>query len=303
MKGMYKNEVPISVLFEGVDTDIYYNKKIANMSENIKLELDKIPQDFNFLCVGHWLQGEFSHDRKDIGGLIYTFLNTFKNTDNAPGLIVKTSGATFSYIDRDDILTKIDKIKRSITADKLPNIHLLHGDLTDAEILQFCGNSHEVYNHPKIKAFVTFTKGEGWGRPLAEFCTSTPKPIIAPNWSGQTDFLLPNGSELLSGELKQVHASAVWKGIIIEQSKWFYVDYNYASNRMKDVFENYGKYTNRARIQHNHMNKNFTLEKMTEQFKIILDKYLPEFPKQLEFNMPKQGNQMNQFNLPTLKRV
>ena len=45
--------------------------------------------------------------------------------------------------------------------DKLPNVYLLHGDLTDEEM-------NQLYNHPKVKAHLTFTHGEGFGRPLLE---------------------------------------------------------------------------------------------------------------------------------------
>ena len=48
---------------------------------------------------------------------------------------------------------------------------------------------NSFYNHSKIKAMISFAKGEGFGRPLLEFST-TGKPIIAPYYSGQTDFLV-----------------------------------------------------------------------------------------------------------------
>ena len=64
---------------------------------------------------------------------------------------------------------------------KLPNIYLIHGDLSDQEM-------NLLYNHSKVKAMITFTKGEGFGRPLLEFGT-TGKPIITPYYSGQVDFL------------------------------------------------------------------------------------------------------------------
>jgi hypothetical protein len=36
---------------------------------------------------------------------------------------------------------------------------------------------NEIYNHSKVKAMISLTKGEGFGRPLLEF-TLTKKPLI-----------------------------------------------------------------------------------------------------------------------------
>ena len=46
---------------------------------------------------------------------------------------------------------------------------------------------NEIYNHSKIKAMVSLTKGEGFGRPLLEF-SLTKKPIMVSGWSGHMDF-------------------------------------------------------------------------------------------------------------------
>ena len=86
-------------------------------------------------------------------------------------------------MDRYDILKKINMVKKSCGGNikTLPPVYLLHGDLDDAQM-------NELYNHHKIKAMVSLTHGEGFGRPLLEFAT-TGKPIMASDWSGQVDFL------------------------------------------------------------------------------------------------------------------
>ena len=61
-----------------------------------------------------------------------------------PGLIMKTSGAGFSILDRENMLNKIKEIKDGIKGE-LPNIYLLHGDFLDEEM-------NELYNHPKGKS-------------------------------------------------------------------------------------------------------------------------------------------------------
>ncbi len=54
-KGELKNVKPIEVLFEGTDTNIF--KKTNDFSKTLKSEMSKVDESFNFLYVGHWLQG------------------------------------------------------------------------------------------------------------------------------------------------------------------------------------------------------------------------------------------------------
>ena len=100
---------PMEVLFEGVDLDIY--KKTKDFSKELVDEMDKIEEKFLFLYTGHWLQGDLGEDRKDTGMLVKTFLETFKNKKRPPALLLKTSGATFSILDRNSMLEKINEIK------------------------------------------------------------------------------------------------------------------------------------------------------------------------------------------------
>ena len=60
------------------DTNIY-GVSTNEFSKDLVNEFDLIKEDFCFLHVGHWLQGDMGGDRKDIGMLIKTFFETFKN--------------------------------------------------------------------------------------------------------------------------------------------------------------------------------------------------------------------------------
>ena len=291
-------EKPIEVLFEGIDTNVY--KKTKQISPTIITEMEQIKDDFCFLFVGHWLKGNLGQDRKDIGMLIRAFAETFKNKAgrNKPALILKTSSATFSIIDRDELSKKIQSIL-SPFGHKAPNVYLLHGDLTDEEM-------NSLYNHTKIKSMISFTKGEGFGLPLLEF-TATGKPVIAPSWSGHVDFL-KDYSILLPGSLTDVDASAADK-FLLKGSKWFTVDYGYAMRIIKDVTENYKKYLDNSRKQMTHTNKNFTLDIMAEKFVTIVDKGLKEVPQQMELRLPKLKKvedakiEAPKLKLPKLKKI
>ena len=287
VEGIIELTTPIEIFFEGADTDIY--KKIDTFtSKDLYNQLDAIEEKFNYLFVGHWLQGEVGQDRKDIGMLIKTFLETFKNKPTKPGLILKTSGATPSIMDRDEMLTKIQAIRVAVGGDNLPNVYLLHGEFNDEEI-------NELYNHPKVSAFVSFTKGEGYGRPLLESSIAQ-KPVIASNWSGHIDFLDPKMSTLLSGEVKQIHPSAVVQNMLIPESGWFTVDYVKASKVLEDVYKNYKKYIDGAKRQSYRSRTEFSLEKMSELLIKILDE---KAPKPVELKLP----QLKKIELPKLNKI
>jgi len=287
VEGIIELTSPIEVLFEGVDTNIY--KKIEEFqSKDLFNQLNNIPERFNYLFVGHWLQGEIGQDRKDIGMLIKTFLETFKNKPTQPGLILKTSGATPSIMDRDEMLTKIEAIRVAVGGNKLPNIYLLHGEFSDEEI-------NELYNHPKVSAFVSFTKGEGYGRPLLESSIAQ-KPVIASNWSGHIDFLDPQMSTLLLGEVKQIHPSAVVQDMLIPESGWFTVDYVKASKVLEDVYKKYDKFVDGAKRQSYRSRTQFSLDKMSELLLSILDQ---KVPKPVELKLP----QLKKIELPKPKKV
>ena len=74
-----------------------------------------IKEDFAFLFVGHWLKGDIGQDRKDVGMLIRTFVDTFKDEENKPALILKTSSATFSVKEREGLRTKIESVISNVT--------------------------------------------------------------------------------------------------------------------------------------------------------------------------------------------
>ena len=292
--GTLKLEKPMEVLFEGCDTNIY--KPTKDFTVELHEDISSMPEKFVFLYVGHWLQGGLGKDRKDTGMLVKTFLETFKNKLKAPALILKSSGATFSVIDREEMLGKIEEIKKTVVG-RLPNVYLLHGDLTDEEM-------NELYNHPKVKVHVSFTKGEGFGRPLLEASLSG-KPVIASDWSGHTDFLDKKLAVMLPGELVDVDLSAFPENIYTKGSQWFQVNYGYASKVLKDIFKNYKQYLKKSKKLGEQNCKQFSLEGMTNKFGEILDKYVPEFPKEVQLQLPKlkKVGDSKGLKLPKLKKV
>ena len=295
-EGELKVDKPIEVLFEGADTNIY--KKTNEFTQEFVDEMGKIEEDFCFLYVGHWLQRGLGQDRKDTGMLIKVFCETFKNMKKQPALIMKTSSASFSVIDRENMSNKINEIKSQVKG-KCPNVYLVHGDFTDDEM-------NGLYNHPKVKAHVSFTHGEGFGRPLLEASLSE-KPVIAPSWSGHTDFLDSKYAVMLDGNMQKVQKGSFPDQFFVDGSEWFTVNYQKAQQTFRKVYRSYKKYTANAKKLSIQNSKNFSLDAMTKKLGEILDKNIPDFPEEVKLQLPKLkklgGSEPKKVKLPKLKKV
>ena len=286
-----KLEKPIEVLFEGLDTGIYFKDPSKSGL------LDDINESFCFLFTGHWLPGDFGEDRKNVATMVKTFLKSFNKRGPKPALLLKTNKIDYSIIDQEEILKAIRQIRQEFDfKENLPNIYILHGEFTNEEL-------NKINNDPKVKAFVSFTKGEGFGRPLLEQAI-TGKPVITTNWSGHTDFIRPEYNILIGGELKNIHKSAAnqW---LIEQAQWFNINEEIATKALNDVYKNYKKYIVSSRKQTKYLKDTFSLDKMTQLLKQYLDKVqiVSNVPLQLP-KLNKIGKETSQtLQLPKLKKI
>jgi glycosyltransferase involved in cell wall biosynthesis len=293
--GELKVQKPVEVLFEGVDENVF--KPIENSSLNL---VDDIKEDFAFLHVGLWGKGGYGEDRKDIAKMIKIFYESFANKKKQPALILKTAGATFSILDREECLRKIKEIKSKFPKDwDLPNVYLLHGSFSSEEM-------NKLYNHPKVKCFVSLTHGEGFGRPMLE-ASMVGLPIICSGWSGQMDFLSQTDSMLLGGQLSKVPKSQHWKDIIIPESQWFNVNETQAYKAMNYCFENYDEVKEKALNLMKTNRDKFTLDGMMEKLDEIITPFVDKVPQQVGLNLPKLKKVGNteppKINLPKLKKI
>tara|TARA_Y100000033_G_scaffold49097_1_gene56887 strand:+ start:644 stop:1978 length:1335 start_codon:yes stop_codon:yes gene_type:complete len=292
-----KLEKPVEVLFEGIDLNVYDNK--APSEERLDELMKQIKEPFCFLFVGHWLNGEFRQDRKNISGLIQTFCEAFKNKSKKPALILKTNAGGNSLMDRVRLKKMINQIKDSVEGKNLPNIYLLHSDLTDWEM-------NALYNHPKVKAHVSFTRGEGFGRPLLE-ATISGKPMVVSAWSGQVDFLNKDMVTTIGGNLTKVHPSAADGKYILEDGSWFEIDYGVAGGVMRDIYDNYKKYLEKSRKHRKYTKDRFSFDHMRD----LLSEQLKDAdnaktsPQQVGLKLPKlkKKEETQSLELPKLKKI
>ena len=282
--GELKVKKPIEVLFEGLDLSKFYkNPKPTDILNNVS-------EEFCFLYTGHWLPGNYGEDRKNTGLMIKTILETFNGPGkNKPALILKTNHVNYSLLDREEILLKINSIRTQIKGN-LPNIYLLHGEMTDEEM-------NLLNNDPKIKAFLSFTKGEGFGRPLLE-AAITGKPIICSNWSGHLDFIKSDYNILVGGELKNIHESSA-NQFLLKESQWFNINIKEASKSLKEVFKHYKVYLKKSRKQTQYLKENFSFDNMAQKINEYLPKVTPK-PTHQELKLPKLEKIEKKINLNEL---
>lgn len=284
-----KVEKPMEVCFWGANTNVY--KKTDQIVETVNTALCDIPEKFAFLFVGQWTHGGLYNDRKDIGNLIKTFLNVFKDkTGERPCLILKTSGVNFSKVDKDDMLKKIKLVKDEVGGDT-PNVYLIHGELTDEEM-------NSLYNHPKVKAHLNFTHGEGFGHPLL-LASLSGKPLFVSNWSGHLDFLNPSYCNFFEGTIKPINSDSVnqW---LIKESSWFYVAYGLAEDKIRSTYYTFNKQlTDKAEKLAEENSKKFSLQEMDKLLHGLLDKYVPEFAVEQKLILPK----LKRIELPKLNKI
>lgn len=276
----------VEVLFEGLDLNKYYQMKEEDLTGDIVDALDSIDEDFCYLMVGHWLQGSFGEDRKNMGGTIKSFLEAFKDRPNPPALIIKTQHANASIMDRYALLKKIEEAKSKVKGKRLPNIYLLHGEIADEDI-------NKLYNHKKVKAMISFFKGEGFGRPLLEFA-SINKPIATSMWSGPVDFLSQEFTYFVGGKLEAVHESAQVPKMILKGSQWFNANESEAVKQIKSIYTDYKKALVKAKRQGHRVRTTMSLEDMGNKLKTHLDSLINSRPTFIELDLPK---------LPELKRI
>ena len=280
----------IDIVPWGVNTNIF--KKTDETINSIDNIMSKIHEEHCFLFCGQWTHGNGLYiDRKDIGMLIKTFLSTFKNEKIKPALILKTSGVNFSKIDKADILNKIHLIKQDVGDIGLPEVYLIHGELSDSEL-------NALYNHKKVKAHINFTHGESWGMSLLQASLSG-KPILATNWGGHLDYLNKDNCNLLDAEIKQISGGSV-NDYYMKESSWAYVNYDQAGRKMKglldpDIYEKLLVKADNLRIENE---QKFSLQAMDNEFHAFLDK-IPEFAMESKIVLPK----LTKIQLPQLKKI
>ena len=129
---------------------------------------------FSFLSVFKW------ESRKGWDVLLEAFFREFRH-DECVRLVIKTQHfyTEFDASIKDFAITYSRKHFQGLDKGPLPELHVIERRLPYDRMPSL---------YRSADAFVLPSRGEGWGRPVAE-AMATGLPTIATNWSGMTEYL------------------------------------------------------------------------------------------------------------------
>ena len=235
--------------------------------EDIDLNLTT---NFNFLSVAQL------SPRKNIYQLIKAFIEVHRDNDDV-GLIIKANSAKNSLIDRRHTLRGFEQVVKNF-GDKKCKIYLLHGCLSDGELAG-------LYTHPKVKALVSTSHGEGFGLPLFE-AAYYGLPVVATNWGGHLDFLYKPVKQKnnkikikpmfgrISYTLGPIQKEAIWDEILVEDSLWAFPEEGSIKMNLEEVYKDHGRFKKRAKELQKWICKEFSEEKKYQEYISLLEEYV-----------------------------
>lgn len=195
-------KVPIHVIPESFIPEILE-------SEN-KFDSD-FDTSFNFLILGTLTGNNPLNDRKNIFFAIKWICEEFAN-DPDVGIVLKTNVGRGTKMDWPQVEGVLRKAIGEVRKGPFPKIHIIHGITPSKDIAG-------LYVHPKVKALVAPTRGEGFGLPILEAAASG-LPVATTDYSGHIDFMKHGKFIKFEYDLREIHESRCDPQIWMKGSKW-----------------------------------------------------------------------------------
>ncbi|MBK22660.1 MAG: hypothetical protein CME70_06365 [Halobacteriovorax sp.] len=231
-------------------------------NDDIKdLDLD-FDTPFNFLVFGQLTGKNPDSDRKNLFYTVKWLCETFKDNPDV-GIVIKTNSGRNTKIDRVVTTRVLSRLIEETRIGDYPKIHFLHGSMTQDEIAS-------LYRHPKVKALVSLTRGEGYGLPLLEAAVSG-MPIIATGWSGHLDFMGHGKFLDVKYNLQEIHSSRVDNNIFIPGARWAEPIEEDAKRRFQKFYKSPGTPTKWAESLSKKLKDMYSQEKINQLYSESLE--------------------------------
>ena len=223
-KKTFLNTGNVTTRIEVIPESWFEEVRNAGKEPSVIEEKLKLTTKFNFLLVGQFTGNNPENDRKNIAYTIKWICEEFKDNPDV-GLIIKTNTGRQSKADKYNCVSILSNLLMQVKQGKGPKIYLIHGAMSNKEMV-------DLYTHPSVKAFVSLTRGEGFGLPILE-AAACGLPIIATDWSGHLDFLNLGKFIKVDCALGPVHESRIDNNIFMPGTKWAYPNEQDAKRKLR----------------------------------------------------------------------
>lgn len=242
---------PISVVPLGVDTSIYHPG-----AEPIGFSRDL--RDFVFLSVFGWSL------RKGYDVLLKAYLEEF-TSDEPVSLLISSRyfGSTHESkkkVIRDDVA----RVKGMVRNPRKPHVALFMDVLSDDMMPRL---------YAAADAYVLISRGEGQGLPFLE-SAACDVPVIASNYSGQTDFLDESNSYLVDVDgFRKAETSLAWISYFYEDAEFPIFGpkaIEQTRHLMRRVFENREEAAAKSRRLHDKITREYNWDACVDKMQAKL---------------------------------
>jgi glycosyltransferase involved in cell wall biosynthesis len=239
---------PIYVVPHGVDTDVF--KPNGPCFQKIR---ETLAGSYIFGSVFDWTE------RKNPELLLEAYFKAFEGKSDV-ALILKCFYQFPISRSRKIMMEKIDAVKSKMGTSKLPPVYIISDVLSDMQMPMF-------YN--SIDALVSCSGGEGWGLCFSEGMASG-LPVIATNWSGNTEFMNSDNSLLIDCTIRNIPDKFVAIHPDYSGQKWAFPEYNDLVDKMRFLYHNRQKGAELGAVARKDIEEKWTWKHAVDKLSSIL---------------------------------